>query len=76
MLFDGGLKVVSISTNANDFSLDYPCQITQEAPQQPVQYAHAAVAGWYQCGLVDGNRYYVNIKPTLSTSDPYTMTVR
>ena len=75
MLFDGGLKKVSLSLKANDFSLSYPCQITQTSPQQIISYAPEGENGWYQCGFQDQGIYYINIKSTLSTGDQYRMAV-
>lgn len=75
MLFDGGLKTVSLSLKANDFSLSYPCQITQTSPEQAIFYGPMGANDWYQCGFQDQGTYYINIKSTLSTRDPYTMGV-
>ena len=76
MLFDGWLKTYSLSEYANDFTLEYPCQITQESPQQPLSYADSAVAEWYQCSFKNNTRYFLNIKSTVSVEDPYSITVR
>ncbi len=74
LLFDGNLKVVSLGLNANDFSLEFPCQITQVVTEQPLSYAPAALAGFGHCGLEDG-RYYLNIKSTVTGADQYSLAV-
>lgn len=75
MLFDGGLKTISISLKPNDFSLDMPCQLTQISLQQPLSYAPVDTAAWYQCGLEDGKKYFVNIKSNIGSWDRYSMAV-
>lgn len=76
ILFDGDFKVVSVSLNPNDFSLSFPCQITQVVPEHALQYAPDGAAGFGECPLEDGKRYFLNIKSTASNADVYSLTVR
>ncbi len=64
-VFDGELKIVSLSEQANDFTLDgTPCQMTQEVSEQVLDYAPKGSDASYQCPFEDGKRYYLNIKST------------
>ncbi len=74
-LYNGRFKVLSTSLIANDFTLNFPCQITQVSVQQPLRYAAAWLTEFDQCGFEDGKRYFLNIKSTVTESDPYTLFV-
>lgn len=73
MFFDGALKTISISRYPNDFSKEYPCQITQRSPEQPIWWVWEGTPDWYKCSLVDGETYYLNVKSTTDVLDHYAL---
>ncbi len=72
-VFDSQYKYLSLSLKANDFTLEFPCQITQLVSEHPIKYGPKDETSFAECAFEDGKTYYLNIKNIDGLGGTYTI---